>query len=77
MDEDNLSVDGEWQNTLVDYMIEKDIEGCYWSINPESGGTGGLYLHSYDPVSNTAGWGTWLGLDLTKWDLLSRLWDGN
>jgi len=71
------SVDGEWQNTLVDYMIDKDIEGCYWSINPESGDTGGLYLHSYDPISNTAGWGTWLGLDMTKWDLLSRLWDGN
>ena len=66
--------DREWQNTLVDYMIDKDMEGCYWSINPESADTGGLYLHSYDPVSNTPGWGTWLGLDMSKWDLLSRLW---
>lgn len=70
-------IDGLWQNALVDYMIEKDIEGCYWSINPESGDTGGLYVHSYDPVSNEAGWGTWLGLDTTKWNLLDRLWAGN
>ena len=28
------------------------IEGCYWSINPESGDTAGWYGHAYDPVSN-------------------------
>ncbi len=70
-------VDEEWQNTFVDYMIDKNIEGCYWSINPESADTGGLYLHAFDPVSNTPGWGTWTGLDFEKWDLLQRLWDGN
>lgn len=67
-------VDGIWQNALVDYMVQENIEGCYWSINPESGDTGGLYIHSYDPVSNEAGWGTWLGLDTIKWDMLDRLW---
>ena len=52
-------VDGQWQNAFVDYMVERDIEGCYWSINPESGDTAGWYGHAYDPISNTAGWGEW------------------
>jgi aryl-phospho-beta-D-glucosidase BglC (GH1 family) len=69
------NVDEEWQNAFVDYMIKKGIEACYWSINPESGDTGGLYLHAYDPISNTEGWGTWLGLDYAKLDLLKRLWN--
>ncbi len=69
-------IDMEWQNALVDYMIEKDIEGCYWSTNPESEDTGGLYEHAYDPVSNEGGWGTWEGFEQEKWNLLIRLWDG-
>jgi endoglucanase len=68
-------VDEEWQNAFVDYMIKRDIKGCYWSINPESGDTGGLYLHAYDPVSNPSGWGTWQGLDNAKLTLLKRLWN--
>jgi endoglucanase len=67
-------VDAQWQNAFVDYMAEKNIEGCYWSINPESGDTGGWYGHAYDPVSNTAGWGEWLNFDQRKTNLLNRLW---
>lgn len=68
------NVDEQWQNAFVDYMIDKNLQGCYWAINPESGDTGGLYLHAYDPISNTAGWGEWLGFDEAKWSLLNRLW---
>lgn len=67
-------IDMQWQNTLVDYMIEKDIQGCYWSTNPESEDTGGLYEHAYDPVSNESGWGQWEGFEQEKWDMLRRLW---
>jgi len=67
-------VDAEWQSIFVDYMVEKGIEGCYWSINPESGDTGGLYGHAYDPVSNTTGWGEWLDFIQAKTQLLFELW---
>ncbi|MEI6894106.1 MAG: cellulase family glycosylhydrolase [Colwellia sp.] len=67
-------IDQVWQNTLVDYMKDKDIQGCYWSINPESGDTGGIYLHAYDPIDNTSDWGFWLDFDERKIDLLQWLW---
>jgi aryl-phospho-beta-D-glucosidase BglC (GH1 family) len=67
-------VDQQWQDTFVTWMIEKGIEGCYWSINPESGDTAGWYGHAYDPISNTAGWGQWLTFDQRKTNLLNRLW---
>jgi endoglucanase len=68
------NVDQQWQNTFVDYMKEKNIQACYWSINPESGDTAGWYGHSYVPQSNEGGWGTWLGFDARKTTLLKRLW---
>ena len=52
----------------------RGIEGCYWSINPESGDTAGWYGHAYDPVSNTSGWGEWRPFDQRKTNLLNRLW---
>jgi len=55
-------------------MAEKGLEGCYWSINPESGDTGGIYGHAYDPVSNPSGWGDWLPFDTRKTTLLSKIW---
>jgi hypothetical protein len=58
-------------------MAEKNIQACYWSTNPESGDTGGLYNHVYDPVSNTAAWGTWDGFNQRKWNLLDELWGDN
>jgi endoglucanase len=69
-------VDAQWQNAFVDYMTSRGIEGCYWSINPESGDTAGWYGHAYDPVTNTAGWGEWRPFDQRKTNLLNRLWTG-
>jgi len=66
--------DAAWQSAFIDYMVSKGIEGCYWSINPESGDTAGWYGHAYDPVSNTAGWGEWRTFDQRKTNLLNRLW---
>ncbi|HMG23609.1 MAG TPA: cellulase family glycosylhydrolase [Kofleriaceae bacterium] len=66
--------DAQWQNAFVDYMVSKGIEGCYWSINPESGDTAGWYGHAYDPVTNTAGWGEWKPFDTRKSTLLTKLW---
>jgi endoglucanase len=68
------NVDGQWQDAFVDYMVENQIEGCYWSINPESGDTAGWYGHAYDPISNTAAWGEWRNFDQRKTNLLNRLW---
>lgn len=68
-------VDGQWQDAFVDYMVEKNIQGCYWSINPESGDTGGWYGHAYDPVSNTTGWGEWQDFEQRRTNLLNRLWN--
>jgi endoglucanase len=67
-------VDTAWQNAFVDWMVSKGIEGCYWSINPESGDTAGWYGHAYDPISNESGWGQWLNFDQRKTNLLNRLW---
>jgi endoglucanase len=66
--------DGQWQNAFVQYMLDRGIEGCYWSINPESGDTAGWYGHAFDPISNTAGWGEWRTFDTRKTTLLNRLW---
>ncbi|HEY0892879.1 MAG TPA: cellulase family glycosylhydrolase [Cellvibrio sp.] len=68
------NVDQQWQQAFVSYMKEKNIQACYWSINPESGDTHGWYGHSYDPVSNESGWGTWLPFDTRKTTLLKDLW---
>jgi endoglucanase len=68
------NVDQQWQNALVNYMKRKDIQGCYWSINPESGDTAGWYGHAYDPQTNRAGWGEWQGFDARKTTLLRNLW---
>lgn len=67
-------VDRQWQDAFVSYMVERGIEGCYWSINPESGDTAGWYGHAFDPISNTAGWGEWRDYDTRKTALLNRLW---
>ena len=71
--------DEDWQNYFVDYMIEKDIEACYWSINPESGDTGGIYTSRYveNDESTHDYWGQWGEMDAKKTALLKRLWAGN
>jgi aryl-phospho-beta-D-glucosidase BglC (GH1 family) len=68
------AVDQQWQDAFVSYMVEKGIEGCYWSINPESGDTAGWYGHAYDPRTNESGWGEWRTFDQRKTNLLNRLW---
>lgn len=68
------NVDQQWQQAFVRYMKEKNIQACYWSINPESGDTHGWYGHAYDSVSNESGWGTWLSFDARKTNLLKDLW---
>jgi endoglucanase len=68
------NVDEQWQNAFVDYMTENNIQACYWSINPESADTGGLYEHAHVPETNESGWGTWLGFDAIKTALVKRLW---
>ena len=70
------TVDEQWQNAFADYLILKGItDTIYWSINPESGDTGGLYTTPYQPGSNESGWGTWSSLDSRKIALLERVWD--
>jgi aryl-phospho-beta-D-glucosidase BglC (GH1 family) len=70
------TLDKQWQTLFVNYLISKGIDDTiYWSINPESGDTGGLYTTPYDPVSATGSWGTWGALDSTKMTLVHRLWD--
>ena len=72
----NTSSDQQWQQAFVAYLHKKCInDTLYWSINPESGDTGGLYTTPYDPVSNTGAWGTWGGTDSAKMSLLSTLWN--
>jgi aryl-phospho-beta-D-glucosidase BglC (GH1 family) len=66
-------IDAQWQDAFVSYMVEKKIEGCYWSINPESGDTAGWYGHAFDPISDQ-GWGIWRTFDQRKTNLLNRLW---
>ena len=70
------TIDAQWQQAFVNYLVAKGIDdSIYWSINPESGDTGGLYTTPYDPISNTSGWGTWGALDQTKMTMLAKLWN--
>ncbi|HEY5285406.1 MAG TPA: cellulase, partial [Polyangia bacterium] len=69
----DVRYDWEWQNIFVDYLNAKKMtDFLYWSINPESGDTGGLYNHAYTQ-SNESGWGVWQGLDTEKGGMLSNL----
>ena len=69
----DVRYDWEWQNIFVDYLNAKKMtDFLYWSINPESGDTGGLYKHAYT-LSNESGWGQWQGLDAEKAQMLSTL----
>jgi len=70
------TTDEQWQKAFVDYLIAEGIDNSfYWSINPESSDTYGIYQSTYDPISNISGWGTWLGTDSRKTSLLAKLWN--
>lgn len=72
----NKSSDEQWQNVFVDYLIKEGIyDSFYWSINPESADTYGIFTSPYDPISNKSGWGTWSSVDTRKTTLLARLWN--
>ncbi len=58
---DMSSTEGKWQNTLVDYIRANNLYFTYWSLNPNSGDTGGLLLDD---------WVTW---NRPKQDMLSRI----
>jgi endoglucanase len=36
------TVEGKWQNALVDYMKQTGMDYTYWTWNPDSGDTGGV-----------------------------------
>lgn len=44
---DMSSVEGIWQNRLVDYIGENELYWTYWCVNPNSGDTGGLLLDDW------------------------------
>jgi aryl-phospho-beta-D-glucosidase BglC (GH1 family) len=69
------TTDEQWQKAFVNYLIKKGIyDSFYWSINPESADTYGIFTSPYDPISNKNGWGTWSGTDSRKMSLLEKLW---
>ncbi|MNZ39831.1 Endoglucanase E1 precursor [compost metagenome] len=47
---DTQSLEGKWQRKLVSYIQENNLYWTYWSLNPNSGDTGGLLLDD---------WNTW------------------
>jgi aryl-phospho-beta-D-glucosidase BglC (GH1 family) len=70
------TTDWQWQNAFVNWLVKRKIgDSIYWSINPESSDTYGIYTTPYDPLSNTGGWGTWSGTDSQKLSLIKKLWD--
>lgn len=42
--------EGIWQRTLVSYIREHNISYIYWTINPNSGDTGGLLLDDWESI---------------------------
>lgn len=52
-----------WLNTFVDYMRSKGMNGTYWSLNPNSGDTGGLLEDDWATVrqDKQAVLAPWLG----------------
>lgn len=75
----SVNTDEEWQNALVDYMTDKNIEGCYWSVNPEphtlDGSRDAIYYSPYSPDGNVEAFGSWNGFNSAVTTLLKRLWD--
>ncbi|MBN1577085.1 MAG: cellulase family glycosylhydrolase [Chitinispirillaceae bacterium] len=72
----NKNSDEQWQNAFVNYLIKAGIfDSFYWSINPESSDTYGIFTSPFDPISNKSGWGAWSGTDSRKLNLLAKLWN--
>ncbi|OUC14220.1 MAG: glycoside hydrolase [Alkalinema sp. CACIAM 70d] len=58
---DNQSPEGIWQQQFVQFLKNNRLGFAYWSLNPNSGDTGGLLLDD------------WKTIDLNKQKLLSSL----
>lgn len=68
------NVDEQWQQAAVTYFKKKQINACYWSLNPESADTFGWWTTPWDPVSADDKWGQWGAFDIRKTALLNNLW---
>jgi endoglucanase len=42
--------EGIWQRALVSYLRENEISYTYWTLNPNSGDTGGILLDDWESV---------------------------
>src|SRR5690606_15432541 len=42
--------DGQWQQTLLDYLRKNGIGAMTWALNPNSGDTGGLLAEDWQTV---------------------------
>jgi hypothetical protein len=72
----NKQSDLQWQTMFKDYLKRKGIlDNFYWSINPESSDTYGVYTTPYDPLGDTGSWGTWREPDTRKVNMLKELWN--
>ncbi|MEJ2043353.1 MAG: cellulase family glycosylhydrolase [Reinekea sp.] len=77
------NVDEQWQNKLVNYLVDNEIPACYWSINPESADTMGWISTPWDPITADDKWGSWGStndtstniFDERKTQLLNKLWN--
>jgi len=55
------NLEAMWNENFVEYMVDRELGSFYWSINPESDDTGGLFLTD------------WATLDTGKLSLLDAL----
>jgi endoglucanase len=44
---DNSSLEGVWQNLLVQYIYNTTMHWSYWDLNPNSGDTGGIFENDW------------------------------
>jgi len=44
------SLEGKWQNAIVDYISLNSLSWTYWCLNPESGDTGGILKKDWNTV---------------------------
>ncbi|OKH46046.1 glycoside hydrolase [Calothrix sp. HK-06] len=58
---DKNSIEGIWQNKLVDFIRDKNLSYAYWSWNPNSSDTAGILLSD------------WQTIDAPKQVMLSRI----
>jgi len=50
---DTSSVEGKWQNALVNYIKSNGLHWTYWCLNPNSGDTGGILNDDWATVNQS------------------------